>query len=303
MALFLRSNGKKGESGREGFALLITLSVLAVLIALSAVMVSMMDRARSEANAAKALVQANVLYRDAARVLDKTKKNEEYRAMLLASPLPIGDPQKGMSVIVSCKPEIDTVNLNWWGLDDNATYQAYAEAAKRMMRAVIMRYELENGNMLEEMLDAHFEAKKGRNAHRFLSFSEFYELLVTYILRTGDEKVRDVPWKTLFVFEPVEKVRPEKIAVDYMDPKAAALFFGLDESLLKENALENGTSMKEFIAASGFLSEKDDEILKEGQPSSLVCEVDFRYRDKPYAFRFYEYEGKVNRFVFLDEQK
>ncbi|MCF6205631.1 MAG: hypothetical protein L3J47_01880 [Sulfurovum sp.] len=49
---------------RSGFALIITLSVLMVVIALTGVLIGYLDTARRDASQTKALIQANLFFAD-----------------------------------------------------------------------------------------------------------------------------------------------------------------------------------------------------------------------------------------------
>ena len=61
------------DTHREGFALLITLSVLTVIIALTTVLLSYLDEVREDASQTKALIQANVYYADITKVFNDLK--------------------------------------------------------------------------------------------------------------------------------------------------------------------------------------------------------------------------------------
>ena len=61
---------------RNGFALLLTLSILAIIIGLSGVLISYMTTARSNAITTKALIQSNIVYADIQSILKKFQKQK-----------------------------------------------------------------------------------------------------------------------------------------------------------------------------------------------------------------------------------
>jgi hypothetical protein len=291
---------------RSGFALLVTLAVLSVLVALSAVMIGLMDRAHGSANDIRALIQANVLYRDAANVFARSGGEEAFRSVLFAAPLPIGGDRIGFSGTVECRPRSDAININWWIFEHNATYAIFADAAKRMFRAVAERYAFEDPVFLEGLIAeriAQIENEATKTKRNGIDFSAFGSLLVEYILQTNDESVRKVPWRRLFVFEPPlgTNGKPEKIAAEYMSTEAVSLYFDVEKSLVEEGRLTG--KLGDFLAAAGYADDSYAKLFTDGIPSSGVCEMRFVYRNATYAFRFHEFNGKVNRFVFLGQQQ
>jgi len=71
---------------RKGFALILTLSVLAVISALSAVLVSYLDTARKESGFSKAMIQGDLYYSDIRKVFKGFKEKKALYSMLYLSP-------------------------------------------------------------------------------------------------------------------------------------------------------------------------------------------------------------------------
>jgi len=55
-------------SHKKGFALILTLSALTVIIALAAVLVAYVDEARKDSSSSKAMIQGNLYYADIKKI-------------------------------------------------------------------------------------------------------------------------------------------------------------------------------------------------------------------------------------------
>ena len=105
---------------KKGFALILTLSALTVIIALTAVLISYLDEARKDSSASKAMIQANLYYADIKKVFKGFKEKKSLYTILYLSPIPLLSPDGRFSVIVDCKPVSNAVNINWLGVANDA---------------------------------------------------------------------------------------------------------------------------------------------------------------------------------------
>jgi hypothetical protein len=284
---------------RRGFALLITLAVLAVLIAISAMTIAMLSDAERRSIGVRALIEADLVYEDAAKVLQREAGDESLRGMLLAAPVGITGKRSDFSAIMQCRASRHTVNINWLKSGKTDRERFLSEAAERMLDETALRYELDDAERLKSLLRDYFDDPLNGDMH----FAAFYDIVMRYLLETGDTNIRRVPWRNLFVFEPIDNVEDEKIAGDYMDAEAISLFFGADMQYVREERPVPGGPLKDLLLSSGYWDENFASLFYEGAAKSMLCEVDFSYRKRNYAFRFYEREGKVGRFVFLGEKR
>jgi len=290
---------------RRGIALLITLSVLAVIISLTSVLISYFDIVRKDATATKALIQADLYYEDIRKIFKKFKKKKTLFTTLYQMPIPLSSPDGRFSVLLACHPLANGVNINWLGLGNtSATVEQY-NAAQKVFDTVVQVYGLEDVGRLYDMLLEEIGGKKryvqkeqSRLSQKkgIISYRQFEEILSRYQFETDDQKVGRVPWEKLFSFTPTAKV----IDGDYISAELLAILFNIDLDAVKEEWVAGKLKLKSFVEERG-----------EAYPAKLFaqdfleesgCEVQYEHAGERFRFAFADIEGEVKNFEFYGKQ-
>jgi len=108
---------------KEGFALMITLSVLAVLIALTMILLSYFEEVQEDAADTTALIQANVYYSDITIIFDKFKKKKNLFSRLYLFPVPLRSEDGRFTLLLRCSPLSNGVNINWLAMEKKKNMQ------------------------------------------------------------------------------------------------------------------------------------------------------------------------------------
>jgi hypothetical protein len=294
---------------KKGFALIITLSALAVIIALTAVLVTYLDEARRDASMSKAMIQGDLYYADIKKVFKGFKEKKNLYNVLYLSPIPLVSDDGKFSVIVACKPLSNAVNINWLAFGNNNKMLEQYDAVQKVFEAIVVNYSIENPGMLEEMLleeigtDAKYvqkEQSRLRQKNGIISLKQFTDILDRYQREADDSKIAEVPWEKLFVFKEASK-DPESNLIDgnYVSAELLALLFDIDLETVKEEWIK-GSELKKFVSDMGGTANEKlfaKEFLEESQ-----CDVAYDYEGERYSFRFVDIEGEVKNFEFFGKQ-
>ena len=290
---------------RRGFALIITLSVLSVVIALTMVLLSYFNEVKNDADSTQALIQANLFYSDIVNEIKKHKDSKSIFKELYNKPLILATKDSKFILSLECKPIANGVNINWLGFENNSTYRVQSQVAQALFESLIQRYNLKNGNRLREMILQEIVSKKDyidkpqsrlTQKNGIISYRQFREIISRYQFEVDDLKVSKVPWKRYFSFYKDTK----KIDVKYASSELISFIFNIDVSLVKEwkNSLDK-TSLKTFVDDNGgdYNSKKvlfeDNSIL-----GKSFCEVHYRVNDEAYHFTFNYTDGEAKYFEF-----
>ena len=205
---------------RKGFALIITLSALAVIIALTGVLITYLDEARKDASTTKAMIQGNLYYADIKKIFGKFKDKKTLYTTLYLSPIPLASPDGRFSVIVRCSPLSNGVNINWLGVGNEQNMSKHASMAQNIFESIVQEYDLEDATRLEEIIVEEIGGKEKfvqkeqsrlRQKNGIISFKQFEGILDRYQLEADDSHIAKVPWKKFFVFNNMAKSAAENL--------------------------------------------------------------------------------------------
>jgi hypothetical protein len=290
---------------KRGFALLITLSVLAVLIALTGVLLSYFDEVRKDATATKAVIQGNLYYADIKKIIMGFKEKKTLFSTLYLTPVPLASPDGRFDVLLQCRPRANGVNINWLGKESDPKMGEQFKAAQNLFEAIAQNYDLEDAGRLEEMLLAEMQGKnpfiqKPDNRllqkNGIISFKQFGCILQQYQFETDDQRVSLVPWEKYFVFGN----NGELIDGDYLSAELIALLFDIDLETVKEEWTEGGMKLKDFVQQMG--GSYNDKLYAKEFVEEAKCSVQYAYQDERFEFTFIESQGEVKDFEFNGKQ-
>jgi len=295
---------------RPAITLLITLSVIATMIALMGVMFKYLDVARSKAEVKASMIQANLLSADILmllrQILGKTPKKSTMQT-LFETPLGFSADSGEFNLHIICKPLANRINIIWLGLEDNGDMQREFSLAQSLFDMLVDKANLRDSARLKEMIIMMFKEshtiefgipsrinkKKG-----IITFKRFLQILDDYRYETDDTRVYQVPWQKYFSFGIYEK----KIDGDFISPELLAFLYDLDIALVQENfhmgALDKFlTEMGESREMYGWLFADAKKVLP-----LTRCEARYSFRKGNYGFIFNYIDKRIEGFEFFSKE-
>ncbi|SFZ97357.1 hypothetical protein MNB_SV-5-286 [hydrothermal vent metagenome] len=294
---------------RKGFALILTLSALAVIIALSAVLVSYLDIARKDANSSKAMIQGNIYYSDIKALFGSFQDKKLLYETIYSSPIPISSEDGKFTLIVSCKPLANAVNINWLAYENNASMTAQYNAVEKIFFNLAQEYNMEDAANLETMLRNEIVSKQKyiqkeksrlRQKNGIISIEQFKDIVGKYQRASDDKEIYKIPWTKYFVFNELsEDPKDNVIEGNYISAELLAYLFDIDYASVKEDWSE-GSSLKDYVLNLG--QSYNQKLFSKEFLSQSRCEVFYDYGEERYGFKFEDREGEVKHFEFLGKQ-
>jgi hypothetical protein len=292
---------------RKGFALLLTLSILAIVIALSSVLVEYISKVDKNTIKTKALLQSDILYSDIQRVLKNfSSKKEELYQTLYTTPMPFTLPDNRFSVLLKCKPLANGININWIAYDQNDKMQNRVSLVYKVFDYIVQKYEIQNANKLIDMLTSYIKNSQDiygnnkANINEILSKDEFETIIFNYFLEENDNSVINVPWDKFFVFNPIKSNTNNNIIdANYMSVELISALFDIDTASLEEEWSEGG-DLKQLLSNYG-ITLNDKIYYTKFYPYSR-CEVYYDYKSERFRFDFDDIDNEVKNFEFYGKQ-
>lgn len=294
---------------RQGFALMITLSVLSVIIALTMVLLSYFEEVQQDAGETKALIQADLYYADITSIFQRFKDKKTLFSVLYNTALPLTAPDGRFSLLLHCAPLSKGVNINWLGLENNSTNETLQNVVLELFDLLAQDYDIEDAGRLQEMLYEEIRGKNGfvlkeqSRLHQkkgIISYQQFEEIISHYQFEVDDPKIGTVPWKKYFSFSPGSK----KIDAQYSSPELIAYLFDMELSVTREwtSAIERDT-LKNFVETNGGDYARRKSILADKEfLDETECIVSYAFNAEHYSFRFEYMQGEAKHFEFYGKQ-
>ena len=293
------------KSSRRGFALILTLSVLSIVIALSMVLLSYFNEVKEDSDTTKALIQANVYYADILEQFDRFKKKKSLFNRLYTYPVHLRTPDGRFILSLSCKPLAVGININWLAMGRKKGKEYLFQEAQELYETLVQQYDLKDSDRLLEMILNEIGLKKkfvpqaqSRLIQKkgIISYQQFLGIINRYEIEVDDSHVGRVPWRQYFSFS----YKSDKIDIEYSSSKLISYLFDIDLktvnewraslekpsflTFISENAgMEKYNEKKKLLAGNKFLGESR-------------CRVNF---DTGYRFTFDYIEGEAKYFEFF----
>jgi len=290
---------------RQGFALLITLSVLSVIIALTMVLLSYFEKVQQDASETKALIQADVYYTNITNIFQGFKNKKTLFSVLYKTALPLRTPDDKFSLILQCDPLHKGVNINWLSSEKSALFTV----AQDLFEILAQDYDIEDAGRLQEMLIEEIgstnksvlkEQSRLHQKNGIISYQQFAAIVSRYQFEIDDPKIGSVPWKKYFSFSP----KADKIDGEYSSPELISYLFGIDISTVEEwaSVLDKGT-LEDFVRENGGDYAKRKSILAgETFLDATECSVGYALAEEQYRFSFEYIQGEAKHFEFYGKQ-
>ena len=290
---------------RSAITLLITLSVIATMIALMGVMFKYLDVARTKAEVKASMIQANILSADVAQFLRQIlgkKPSKSTMQTLFETPLGLSAESGEFSMGIACHPLADRINITWLGLESSAKNQKAASLASSLFEMLTDKVNLRDAALLREKISAalkpgssstfgvpsRINKKKG-----IITFKKFQELLDNYRFETGDSRVYRIPWQRYFSFGTSE----QKVDGDFASPELLAFLYDVDPNVVTEN-YQMG-ALNSFLSEIGESRDAYRWLFSKKALAVAQCKASYTFRKGNYGFAFNYIEGKVEGFEFF----
>jgi len=297
---------------RKGFALLLTLSILGIVISLSAVLIDYMSTAKRRSAYTQALIQGDMLYADMIEVLKKSKdyKKTLYK-ILYTTPLPFNMENGKFDVMLKCRPLANGVNINWLLYGNNSKTQLQYNTVQRVMDYLAQVYNIVDVALLDEMIVSKINGTdeletKGlfnrlENKKYIMSTKEFENIIFKYSQEVDDKSVLKIPWSKYFVFNKLYK-DPKQNIIDgnYMSPELISALFGIDIAAVREDWKEGESNLNAFLNNNGV--QFDKQLFSSEFYPQTQCEVYYSYMGDRFKFTFNDIENEVRDFEFYGRQ-
>jgi hypothetical protein len=300
-----------GVKNRQGFALMITLSVLSVIIALTMVLLSYFEEVQQDASHTKALIQADVYYADIITIFQGIKDKKMLFSLLYRTALPLQTPDKKFSIVLQCNALNKGVNINWLGLANNVEKSALYTAAQNLFDFLSQEYEIRDPARLLEMLGEEIDnrnnliSREKSRLHQkngIISYQQFEALLIRYQFEADDLNIGLVPWEKYFSFFPMV----DKIDAEYSSPELIAHLFEMDVFTANEwvNSMDlQRESLASFVDQNGGNYAQQKSILADKEfLDATECSVGYAFAQEQYRFRFEHIRGEAKHFEFYGKQ-
>jgi hypothetical protein len=304
------------RESRRAVVLFVTLSIIAAMLALVGAIYSYLDRSRSDASHTSALIQADLLLRDGRNAIEglikkgssDKKLKETILDTLYLAPLTLqSEENEDMFTTLQCSPADNGIDINWLGLENNASAQLKYNLAQTVYDRLAEMHNIQNpARLLSMLMHAVRGEKDPENGNEYrmnqkkgiISESQMQELVREYAFQEGDSSVEEIRWKDYFTYD----IGQEKIDGRYFSPELVSLLFGIDIDAAKEE-WSPGSDLKAFVGEQGgSLSEYDEKLFSKDPIERMSCRISYGFREKVYAMGFKYMEGKAEKFEFFGEQ-
>jgi hypothetical protein len=291
---------------KRGFALLLTLSALTAIIALTGVLMSYFTEVRKDTDYTKSLIQANLYYSDIQKVFAKFSDKKQLYATLYQTPIPLVSEKKNFSLMLRCRPLRNGININWLSLNGVQKFQEQYDIVNQVLSSIVQKYDLADEILLKDLLlqeisnnktFLELEYSRLRQKNGIISYRQFEKIILKYQLEADDKNIVFVPWENFFTFLPMhQKVKENLIDGNYLSKELISILFNIEIAIVEEEWIEGISELKKFVVTYG--ENYNYNIFTQNFLAYAHCEVKYRYGKKNFQFNFTESQGKVEKFEF-----
>lgn len=292
---------------RPAITLLITLSVIASMIALMGVMFKYLDVARAKAEIKASIIQANLLSSDVSNLLRRTlgkKPSKSTMLTLFETPLGFGALNGEFGMSISCEPLANRFNISWLGMDGKKGMQKHYDKSLELFEMLSDGADLREPNKLFEMILAELKHKSGttfglqRRINKkkgIITFKKFQHILDDYRYEVDDKKVYRIAWQKYFTFGH----NATKLDGDFISEELLAFMYGIELQIVREDFVRG--ELKTFLQDNGKEIKAYKEIFSPKALAIARCKSAYSFREGSYGFSFNYMNGRVENFEFVGE--
>jgi len=270
---------------RSGITLLITLSVIATMIALMGVMFKYLDVARTKAEVKASLIQSSLIKGDMLKILYKYATPENMKT-LYDTPIAFGAVTGEFSFGLSCKPLANRLNIAW--LSSHSKQNKFVEP---LFESLTETANLKNSSSLLESIQAELDSgagirfgEQGRIMEKkgIITFKKFQQLMDDYYYKNDDKSIYSIDWKSYFSFGH----NIDRLDGNFITAELLALMYGLDVQTVQSSYVDGDLKatieeLGESIGTYKKLFSKGNQIIAAAQ-----CQASYGFRDGSYGMKF-----------------
>ena len=293
---------------RPGVTLLITLSVIAAMMALVGLLFGYVDQARSKAEFRRTLIQSDLLRTDLQNILRRTLgKKPSIKTLELAYTLPLylATREAPFSLTAHCKPLLNRVRIAWLGGKEEGPDARKHALALRLFERLSDQAELKNSNYLLELIRQALHKRslrfgtvdKLQKKEGIITQSEFLRLLDDYRFKEDDPNVYRIRWGQYFTF--ADSSDYPGLDGEFAPPQLLAVLLDLDTGVVREG-MEPG-KLRDFLTTVGADPREYDWLFAKGSVAAMECSASFRFQEGSQQFRFHYIAQRIVDFEIASE--
>jgi hypothetical protein len=300
---------------RKGVVLFITLSVIAAMLALVGAIFSYLDKSKKDASLTTALIQSNLLYRDASEVLKtslgKAGKDQNMKDtvfdMLYFTPITFKPEKSDLFAMINCKPLANGVNINWLGFENNSSKQMQFIAAQTVLDRILEQNNIQDATLLREKLRSQLNSENSATSESQNRLSQKKGIITLEQLKTtardyrfgaDDPAIERIEWEKFFSFSDPEVL----IDANYLSAELIAILFEMELEFVQKEWIQ-GDDLKEFLETNGAdISTYSNKLFSDKPIEQMYCRINYGHQEHTYAFGFEYIAGRGENFEFYGEQ-
>ena len=292
---------------RSAVALLITLSVIASMLALMGVMFGYLSTMQKKAEVKASAFQANLLRDDIGtllkQILGKSPSKNKMK-LLFRTPLAIASTNGEFSMSVACQPIANRINIAWILAKKGKNSQNKQALARSLFGMLVNRANLRDPSLLRQKVISAIKQENStifgikrrlKEKKAIITYNRFKKIVDDYRFEEDDSNVYKIDWNSYFSFG----IRDEFIDGDFITPKLLAFLYGVDINVVKEG-LKFGDLESSLNEIGGFSKKKYKWLFAPKAVPEARCDVDYTFRKGNYNFRFDYMSGRIEDFKFFD---
>ncbi len=288
---------------RPAITLFITLAVIVAMLALVGVTFGYLNRARAKAQDKSALIEANLIYADVSNIVNKfigKKPSTGTLKSIYNTPISIQERKGPFNLLAACAPLRAAIPVAWLKEGSGIKTQRRYSIASAILDEIGVQNRLKDTEELKSMLSKALESgysyefgESGRlkRDRGYFGKEEFYKVLNSYFLKTGDKKVFKVNWERYFSFGE----NYSQIDGDFLSSKLVSAIFGIDEQIVNED-FKSGNLRKFLMDNGADMDIYNSEIFAKKAVAAMECSATYSFGKGSYSLKFDYINGKVEGF-------
>ncbi len=296
-----------GVKKRKGVTLLITLSVIAAMLALVGILMGTLSSARAHAAHNSALLQADLLRNDLSRLLERYLKghpSKETLSTIYSTPLTLASKEGDFTLTANCKPFYDRIPLQWLaGNREDPKQRRRVLLALDLYQRLTDEAQIKDPDLLLEMLrrtlsgrHERFGISDGfqRKENQGIDRRSFQNLLDDYRFSADDPNVYRIEWERYFRLRSLGK---ETVGLDseYVAPELVAYLYDLDSNVVKEEYIPG--KLKDFLKTLGEETRRYRWLFSPAPPKTTMnCRMSYGFREGRYNVDFLYVNRRIEDF-------
>ncbi len=295
---------------RKGIALLITLSVMAAMLALIAVSMGYLDNARSRASYKSALIESDYLFKsfgDALRVNIGKKPSVDTLKIFYSLPLSFTARSDEFDMTFFCEPESNRIPFAWLAKKNDKRYTRQYEIAQKVFDDIVNRAEVRNPERLESMI---IQALSGKDGIKYgiksraiqkkdiMTQNELIDILSDYRYAEDDDSVFRIEWDKYFTESEASVPNNTKIDAQFAPSELMSIIMDMDKGYIKEQL--SGGDLDKFMKEAGIDKKTYKWLFADKGIADMVCQGRFGYAEHTYIMSFEYRSGNIKGFGFVE---